>query len=97
MKIRLFAILVTVALLAGCIRHEDEYDFHNLGMNVIEVTSHGTRSHNPEAAATYDQDMWQISYSTKLRIHNMMSHYKPVMSEREKPWNACKRATSGWR
>lgn len=38
---------------------------------------------NPEAAATYDQDMWQISYSTKLRIHNMMSHYKPVMSERE--------------
>ena len=38
---------------------------------------------NPEAAATYNQDRWQFNFSNKVRVHHMMSAYKPVMSEKE--------------
>lgn len=33
--------------------------------------------------ATYDNDEWQQLMTDKSRIRNMMSHYKPIMSEEE--------------
>lgn len=38
---------------------------------------------NPEATATFLNDYWQYRYTNKSRVHNMMSHYSPVMSEEE--------------
>lgn len=38
---------------------------------------------NPEAALTYNQDRWQFNFSNKVRVHHMMSAYKPVMSEKQ--------------
>ena len=38
---------------------------------------------NPKAAATYNEDKWQHFFNNKVRIHHMMSAYKPIMSERE--------------
>ena len=38
---------------------------------------------NPEAAFTYNQDKWQFNFSNKVRVHHMMSAYKPVMTEKE--------------
>lgn len=38
---------------------------------------------NPEAASTYNQDLWQFRFSNKVRVHHMMSAYKPIMSEKE--------------
>lgn len=37
---------------------------------------------NPEASLNYNQDAWQFQFSNKVRIHHMMSAYKPVMSEK---------------
>lgn len=38
---------------------------------------------NMEASSTFTKDYWQYRYSTKARVHNMMSHYSPVMNEEE--------------
>lgn len=38
---------------------------------------------NPEATRTFPSDYWQYRYTNKSRVHNMMSHYSPVMSEKE--------------
>lgn len=38
---------------------------------------------NKEAGITFTKDYWQYRYSTKARVHNMMSHYSPVMNEEE--------------
>ena len=38
---------------------------------------------NPEAAATYNTDRWQVGFSNKTRVHRMMSNYYPVMSEEQ--------------
>ena len=38
---------------------------------------------NQEAALNYNQDKWQFNFSNKVRVHHMMSAYKPVMSEKE--------------
>ena len=38
---------------------------------------------NTEASDTYNQDKWQNVFSNKVRVHHMMSAYKPVMSESE--------------
>lgn len=38
---------------------------------------------NMEASTTFTKDYWQYQYTTKARVHNMMSHYSPVMNEEE--------------
>lgn len=38
---------------------------------------------NPEATATYMQDLWQYGFSPKQRVGRMMTYYEPVMSEFE--------------
>ena len=38
---------------------------------------------NKEASLNYNQDNWQYGFSNKVRVHHMMSAYKPVMSEKE--------------
>lgn len=38
---------------------------------------------NPEATATFLNDYWQYRYTNKSRVHNMMSHYSPIMSEED--------------
>ncbi len=41
---------------------------------------------NPEAAANFNDDKWQINFASKARVFHMMSAYKPVMSEEEALW-----------
>lgn len=38
---------------------------------------------NKDARLTFINDYWQYRYTTKARVHNMMSHYSPVMNEEE--------------
>lgn len=38
---------------------------------------------NKEASLTFMNDYWQYKYTHKARVHNMMSHYSPVMNEEE--------------
>lgn len=38
---------------------------------------------NLDASRTFMNDYWQYRYSPKARVHNMMSHYSPVMNEEE--------------
>lgn len=38
---------------------------------------------NPDVSMTFINDFWQYQYTTKARVHNMMSHYSPVMNEEE--------------
>lgn len=62
--------------------------FHKTGNNTYygvpyEYNSIENYYCNPEAAFTYNQDGWQFNFSNKVRVHHMMSAYKPVMTEKE--------------
>lgn len=60
-----------------------EYTYSPSAMIPYEYRSIENYYINREASTTFTKDYWQNQYTTKARVHNMMSHYSLVMNEEE--------------
>lgn len=64
---------------------QDRYEASYAPGNMIPYEYRGIENYycNKEAGDSFLKDEWQYTYTNKARIHNMMSHYQPVMTEAE--------------
>lgn len=67
------------------LNENDRYDASYQPVGYIPFEYRGIENYycNAEVAGSFIYDYWQYSYTTKVRISSMMSHYMPIMTDEE--------------